>query len=265
VGGRRFGCLSGYFGNVSGLTSPQCSGMCRAGYYCVSPSTSAMQHECGSPAVYCPAGSGEPRVASPGELTIGGTNSTRQSTEHCPSSLYCVNGTSSLCPAGRFGCATGLGTPGCNGPCAPGYYCPAGSGSNRQVACGNSSVYCPEGASWPLLVGRGNFSSGGSSAEHQAAQEVCPAGHYCERGNKVHCAAVCVSFPDVIAPYLHGTIDCLTFVHSTLLFVTSGMNCDRSRAQRVDSATARVCGNRRAAAFAQTAMSVRKAARWRRS
>jgi hypothetical protein len=35
------------------------------------------------------------------------------------------------CPAGRFGCASRLGSPDCNGPCNPGFFCPEGSDSSQ--------------------------------------------------------------------------------------------------------------------------------------
>ncbi len=187
VSGVRSLCPPGYFGNTTGLASRSCSGACAAGYYCESPSTSRTQHECGSIGLYCPAGSGAVLVAVPGEETIGSSERTRVSTVHCPSSKYCVGGASYPCPAGRFGCATGLGAPECNGPCAPGFYCPSGSDSNRKYPCGNSSVFCPEGAPSPTRVGVGNYSAGGALSSQQSMQLLCPRGSYCVDGVQVRC------------------------------------------------------------------------------
>ena len=135
--------------------------------------------------MYCPLGTAHPRVAQPGDLTIGGDERTRTGVARCPSSRYCVNGTALSCPAGRFGCATGLGSPECNGPCAPGFYCPEASDSNKYRACGNASVYCPEGSGAPRLVDEGHFSAGGPQGSQHSRQEPCPLGSYCFGGVRV--------------------------------------------------------------------------------
>jgi hypothetical protein len=78
-----------------------------------------------------------------------------------------------------------------NGPCAPGYYCPTGSDSNKRWSCGNDTVYCPEGAAAPLSVGSGNYSEG-VAATLRSSQSLCPVGAYCEKGVKVCvCAYAC--------------------------------------------------------------------------
>jgi hypothetical protein len=54
---------------AAGLTSPECSGRCAAGYYCPSGSTSPTQHECGGPEVHCPVGSTAPVPVLEGHYT----------------------------------------------------------------------------------------------------------------------------------------------------------------------------------------------------
>ena len=48
-------CTAGLYGNSSGMTSANCSGVCEAGYYCPPGSTSPEAQSCGSVLVYCPA------------------------------------------------------------------------------------------------------------------------------------------------------------------------------------------------------------------
>ena len=188
VSGARQLCDAGYYGDTEGQTSRTCTGPCQPGYYCDSGSNTSTQHECGSASVYCPEGSSIPRPALPGELTVGPSLTRRNSTLHCPVSQYCVQGTAYPCPAGRFGCATGLGTPASNGPCAAGSYCPTASSNNKMFSCGNASVYCPEGSPAPQPVDVGYYSYGGLAGYIASAQAPCPMGFYCIDGVKVSLA-----------------------------------------------------------------------------
>jgi hypothetical protein len=55
VGGVAFQCPAGRFGNTSGSSNSNCTGICNAGYFCYAGSTSAKQQACyvdGS--AYCP-------------------------------------------------------------------------------------------------------------------------------------------------------------------------------------------------------------------
>ena len=185
VSGVRRLCDSGYYGDVDGETVRTCSGPCTPGYYCDAGSNSSTQYECGNVTVYCPQGTAIPRVAQPGELTIGLSTSRRNATVTCSVSQYCVDGVALPCPAGRFGCATGLGTADCNGPCAAGSYCPLASSSNKEFSCGNASVYCPEGSALPVAVDVGYYSYGGLVAYQASSQAPCPIGSYCLDGDKV--------------------------------------------------------------------------------
>ena len=185
ISGERFLCPSGSFGSSLGLSTRTCSGPCNAGHYCESGSDNVTQFKCGGNHVYCPVGSSAPTLALPGQRTIGDSNETRNGTVHCPAGSYCVGGVAIVCPAGRFGCADGLGDADCNGPCAPGYFCPPGSTSNQMVACGNASVYCPVGSSGPQRVGTGNFSTSGPTPERHSEQLSCSPGSYCMAGVQV--------------------------------------------------------------------------------
>ena len=55
VDGSLYPCDAGRYGDDIGMTSPNCSGACEAGYYCPPGSTSPQAQDCGSALVYCPA------------------------------------------------------------------------------------------------------------------------------------------------------------------------------------------------------------------
>lgn len=65
MGGILQQCPSGRYGASEGMTSPQCTGECYAGFYCPSGSVSPTQFECGGPEVFCPSGSAWPTVRPP--------------------------------------------------------------------------------------------------------------------------------------------------------------------------------------------------------
>ncbi len=187
-------CPAGVYGATPELSSSRCSGPCAAGFYCPAGSTSAAQSPCGGVEVYCPASSGQPLVAAPGEYTVGPTNATRNDSAPCPGGSYCSGGVLFPCEAGSFGCADRLSAPTCNGPCTAGYFCPPGSTSSRAHACGGGeeqqdaeSYYCPQGSTTALRVGQGNYSTGSPDhAPHvRTGQSVCTPGHYCVGGVKV--------------------------------------------------------------------------------
>lgn len=144
--------------------------------------------------VYCVEGSSVPAVAQLGEYTVGPTPSTRNGTAPCPSGFYCTNGVAHPCPAGRFGCATRLGDPACNGPCTAGFFCAAGSATSQASVCGGNAsdpaapgFFCPAGSGAPLVVGLGNFSVGSGPEEphRRTGQAACSPGTYCSGGVQV--------------------------------------------------------------------------------
>ena len=96
------------------------------------------------------------------------------------SGTYCVGGTRTECAAGRYGSTTGLQTSDCSGlckaghygpisglktatcadaSCFPGYYCPAGSTSATQNACGASRYFCPSGSGVRTTVTEGSYTT----------------------------------------------------------------------------------------------------------
>jgi hypothetical protein len=117
--------------------------VCAAGYYCPNGSITAKQRECGGPHLYCPEGSGKPLAVPRGFYSTGGADSlggsghgaTRTNVVRCEPGSFCQGGVRRKCPAGRFGASSGLASPACDGKCAAGHYCPAGSTSPLQVQC----------------------------------------------------------------------------------------------------------------------------------
>jgi hypothetical protein len=190
-GGMAVPCPAGTYGAAAALSSPACSGPCAAGYTCPAASTTPEHTLCGGIAVYCPEGSAIAVLAAPGEYTLGPTPATRTGVRPCPSGSYCVGGVRLPCEAGSFGCADRLPTSTCNGPCTAGFYCPAGSVSSQEAACGGhasspdaASYFCPQGSAAALPVGPGNYSTGSTQdAPHRrTGQAVCPPGRYCAGG-----------------------------------------------------------------------------------
>ena len=163
VGGEKFECASGYFGNSTGLTTSQCSGMCKDGYYCESGSTRDDQHECGSVDKYCPAGSETPLVVPDGYYSgpEDASETTRSEKTICPAGYYCVGGEKFECPAGSLGEAGGQWNPTCDGQCPRGYYCVGG----EKHECGSVDKYCPAGSSAPTSVPADSCSGPLSSSE----------------------------------------------------------------------------------------------------
>ncbi|CAM9203414.1 unnamed protein product, partial [Phaeothamnion confervicola] len=79
-----------------------------------------------------------------------------------------------------------------DGICCGGYYCPEGSTSPTERACGLGN-YCPPGSGWPLSVPAGFYatSEGGAPDSPSTRSEItiCPVGMYCEKGLRKPCPA----------------------------------------------------------------------------
>ncbi|POM58887.1 hypothetical protein PHPALM_36409 [Phytophthora palmivora] len=167
-------CPGGTFGVAPGLTSPSCSGLCSAGFFCPEGSTSPRAKSCGASIYYCPPGSAERQHVDPGYYTI--TFPTDQTNLplidsskrgagkqiRCEKGYYCVFGIRRVCRAGVFGDSTRLTTPECSEPC------PRGS-------------YCPEATNVPIPCPPGTF-GGELGLTNAQCSGLCPIGFYCEIG-----------------------------------------------------------------------------------
>ena len=175
-------CEAGRFGNASGLSDANCTGVCPAGYYCPKASVNPTP---------CPAGTFGNRTGLSDPLCSGKT----------PKGSYTLAAATKTvkCPPGRFGSTPGLTSDACselcNGDycvptvCEEGYYCPAGSSSGREYECGSSAYFCPKGSNVTTLVHDGFYTAGGSSNATRTYQIQCEPGHYCTGGTRHHCSA----------------------------------------------------------------------------
>lgn len=99
-----------------------------------------------------------------------------------------MNGIRIPCPSGRYGSTAGLSEASCSGPCREGFYCPTGSTSAAQVACGGDAVFCPTGSGLPLTVAAGYYTAGGKDNTTRTAERKCEPGSYCSAGVRRLCS-----------------------------------------------------------------------------
>ena len=78
----QFSCPAGRFGSL-GMGTAACTGSCLRGYYCPPNSTVAHQNECGNEYVYCPHGVGAPIPVSRYYYSSGGNITTRFEQRKC--------------------------------------------------------------------------------------------------------------------------------------------------------------------------------------
>jgi len=211
--GRKYLCPEGTYADVEGETSSQCSGLCDRGYYCTGGSKSKQQYKCGSANVYCPIGSAQPTPVHEGFYSVftgvdagaqqlwDQQNSTASAELPCEPGYYCVKGIKYPCPPGTFGWQFGDTTPQCGGLCSAGYYCPSyltpqvgapdqtvwpgkPHTSAAELECGGVTFYCPRGAIFPLHVGAGNYTVGGTDKLNntRTGQLPCLPGTFCQNG-----------------------------------------------------------------------------------
>lgn len=167
-------CPQGYFGNNTGLIDETCSSdcwlggcnptqqLCYEGYYCPPGSIAGNQYACGDPSYYCPIGSANPLLVSPGYYTFGrgsgggisdasGSSSsggfTQVGQRICEEGFFCSGGIKSECLPGYYGDSKGLQTGACSGLCPMGYYCPAGSFNATTHRCPSGRYGATEGLS----------------------------------------------------------------------------------------------------------------------
>ncbi|CAN0384375.1 unnamed protein product, partial [Ectocarpus sp. 12 AP-2014] len=235
-------CAEGYFCKLGASDPlPYCEageglctfGVCPAGHYCpmgtsdpiVCPPGTYMNNTGAAECFNCPE-----RYYCDGSLPRG--------YEECPIGRYCETGTDvpTNCPAGTYGAQAGLGfesectacTPGyfcaetgltaVEGPCAEGYYCPAGSEVCTEDVVGGrchicpEGFYCPAGVSTPeaCIVGTYNPSTQKRAVEDCTA---CSEGYYCETTGLVaptgpcHGGHYCKRKVDTAAPTTGITIE----------------------------------------------------------
>lgn len=77
----------------------------------------------------------------------------------CEPGHYCLQGLRRKCPAGHYGSLEQETRPDCEGLCAAGFYCPAGSSSPFSLPCGGPNYICPEGSAAPTKVSSGFYSN----------------------------------------------------------------------------------------------------------
>lgn len=209
VDGRRALCPAGRYGGKVQETSPLCSGICRAGFYCPEGSIISTQRQCDQTNSFCPSGSQMPSPVSQGFYSVSSQRNlsqhlvtydldgnvlpgiSRTSEVVCEAGYWCADGIKRMCPSGRYGASTGLSHPRCSGACQEGYYCPEASTSLQQVPCGGVDVFCPPASSTPQHVLQGYYTIS-SSEDHGAestrtAERRCEPGFYCSQGVKALC------------------------------------------------------------------------------
>lgn len=124
------------------------------------------------------------------DMPTNGSALTRSQQFPCEPGFVCERGVRRRCPAGHFGPLAQETRPFCGGVCAAGFYCPAGSTSQFQLACGNPNLICPEGSPRPREVSKGFYSNEDEgSGLLRSSQLICPPGFFCESGLRRPCPA----------------------------------------------------------------------------
>ena len=191
--GELFKCPPGTFGNETGLSTWECSGPCRGGFYCPAGSISEKEIPCGR-YQYCPMSSGYPIFVQPGFYTTISTTIVTSSNqdefeiiqpfthqEHayeCEKGYFCHKSVRYKCFAGTFGNRVLETSSNCTRLCDAGYYCPLSSTSPREKVCGSASYYCPTGSKFPQIVEPGYFTTSDNDEpfDRKTKQMKCPKG-----------------------------------------------------------------------------------------
>ena len=214
-GGIEYRCPPGYYGDSQGLSSRECSGECKEGYYCPAGSTHATQNVCGGPERFCPRGSSAPRLVLPTHYTTViygdecGPGLYRNTTNgpygtHDPSLIPNDDGSvvmtevfypCSLCPDGKFKSVRGEA----EALCAD---CPliesVSSQDRTTCECFRTSGGAPfENLFFNLTTGTcqsvpvdfnpPDHVESEDSQTTRKEQFVCPKGHYCIGGERYNC------------------------------------------------------------------------------
>lgn len=191
IKGELFQCPPGTFGNVSGLHSEDCSGLCHGGYYCPAGSKSGDEIGCGR-YQYCPEGSAFPVFVREGFYTTIAYNESDYELQtvkpliyqveelECPKGHFCYKSVRYQCFAGTYGDKTRESSPNCTGFCEAGFYCRQGSTNSRESRCGNPSFYCPKGSKFPKVVEPGYYtlSDNDEPYDRKTQRLICPEGKF---------------------------------------------------------------------------------------
>ncbi|XP_014845642.1 PREDICTED: uncharacterized protein LOC106919650 isoform X3 [Poecilia mexicana] len=180
------------------------SGLCDAGYYCVSGARSPTPEDGGMTGDrcpeghYCSQGSSAPLPCPAGHYSNKSRNSHISDCLPCPPGFLCVSRGLSfpphVCPAGFYCPGTENGSLQNSMTCSPGSECPPGS--DRQVPClpgtyqnlpGQADcIECPAGFFCPGVVSADVDQVTGTSTP-----VPCPKGHYCPPGTQTGVAFPC--------------------------------------------------------------------------
>jgi hypothetical protein len=166
------------------LGSVSAQARCEPGFTPAADAAHASCVPCGDASVFCPDGVSPPLQATDGWYTIALVDyvmpaplprteaavdarlaaagaATRSSQRVCPPGTYCSAGVAALCSGGRASSTAGATT--CAEECEGGYFCPPGSHSTRQHACGNETYFCPVGSWEPRAAPAGYYTLGGAA------------------------------------------------------------------------------------------------------
>lgn len=176
-------CPAGRFGDMSGLRSVVCSGICAPGYSCPAGSTSAKEIACSAIdkdrpyAFYCPEGSGSPLQTPSGQRTV--LEPAQDRVVPCEAGAFCIQGVQYPCPVGRYGARGSLAQADCTAHCPVGYYC--------SQTTDNPWINLQQNVSDRRFVSSTTINYLGIGNVNPV---VCPKGYYCPDGRyKIACPA----------------------------------------------------------------------------
>jgi hypothetical protein len=212
-------CGPGQYSTVGSRVCRSCS----AGYLCSGLAATRPNDTVCPPGTYSESGARVCSLCPSGRFGSSSGLTSSACTGTCPAGYTCgagtANGTSTLCPPGRFSgegssvcvecgagrygadpplvgpdcsglCvvgrwgAPGANSPDCNGPCDAGYACPPGlstSNPGEAVKCA-AGKYSARGQGVCSPCPRGRYGSG-TGAESSVCTGACVVGHYCPEGS----------------------------------------------------------------------------------
>mmetsp|Transcript_4786 Transcript_4786/g.9600 ORF Transcript_4786/g.9600 Transcript_4786/m.9600 type:complete len:915 (-) Transcript_4786:28-2772(-) len=182
-------------GECTGFEDETCSGLCEAGYFCPSGSSSPRQQPCGGREYYCPAGATDKQRVQAGYYSTP---------LESPSEFGQINSTKTV--VGRKKMEASFIRE-AQTPCDPGYYC---TGDGLRRACSEAGAYgqvsmltnrsctdrCPAGSyctpssPTPILCPAGRW-GGTEGLQSSECSGLCDKGHYCEVGSTSATQAAC--------------------------------------------------------------------------